>query len=114
MKQVIYLSGSNGMVGKNILDHIESKNYKILTTKKSELNLLNYLEVENFLSKYKPDLIVHAAGVVGGIEANINNPVKFLVDNMQMGINILNASRVNKIKKFINLSSSCMYPKIQK
>ena len=79
MKQVIYLSGSSGMVGKNILDHIESKNYKILTTKKSELNLLNYLEVENFISKYKPDLIIHA-GVVGGIEANINNPVKFLVE----------------------------------
>ena len=111
MKQVIYLSGSSGMVGKNILDHIEAKNYKILTTKKSELNLLNYLEVENFISKYKPDLIIHAAGVVGGIEANINNPVKFLVDNIQIGINILNAARANKIKKFINLSSSCMYPR---
>lgn len=111
MKQVIYLSGSNGMVGKNILDHIESKNYKILTTKKSDLNLLNYSEIENFLLNHKPDIIVHAAGVVGGIEANINKPVKFLVDNMQMGINILNASRVNKVKKFINLSSSCMYPR---
>ena len=40
MKQVIYLSGRNGMVGKNILEHIESKNYKILTTNKSDGNLL--------------------------------------------------------------------------
>ncbi len=111
MKQVIYLSGSNGMVGKNILNHIDSKNYEILTTKKSDLNLLNYSEIENFISNYKPDIIVHAAGVVGGIEANINKPVKFLVDNVQMGINILNASRINKVKKFINLSSSCMYPR---
>lgn len=111
MKQVIYLSGSNGMVGKNILDHNESKNYEILTTKKSDLNLLNYSEIENFISNYKPDIIVHTAGVVGGIEANINEPVKFLVDNLQIGINILNASRVNKVKKFINLSSSCMYPR---
>ena len=102
MKQVIYLSGSNGMVGKNILNHIDSKNYEILTTKKSDLNLLNYSEIENFISNYKPDIIVHAAGVVGGIEANINKPVKFLVDNVQMGINILNASRINKVKKFIN------------
>ena len=111
MKQVIYLSGSSGMVGKNILDHAESKNYRILAPTKSELNLLKYTDVETFIAKNKPDLIIHAAGVVGGIEANIKQPVKFLVENLQMGMNILNASKINKVKKFINLSSSCMYPR---
>ena len=76
MKQVIYLSGSSGMVGKNILDHAESKNYRILAPTKSELNLLKYTDVETFIAKNKPDLIIHAAGVVGGIEANIKQPVK--------------------------------------
>ena len=111
MKQVIYLSGSRGMVGKNILEHIESKNYKILAPNSSELNLLNYSNVEAFISLNKPDLIIHAAGVVGGIQANIKQPVKFLIENMKMGVNILNASRANKVKRFINLSSSCIYPR---
>jgi GDP-L-fucose synthase len=56
-------------------------------------------------------LIIHAAGIVGGIEANINYPVKFLVNNMQMGLNILMASKIQKVKKFINFSTSCMYPR---
>ena len=56
-------------------------------------------------------MIIHAAGIVGGIEANINYPVKFLVNNMQMGLNILMASKIQKVKKFINFSSSCMYPR---
>ena len=111
MKQVIYLSGGSGMVGKNILDHIDSKKYKILAPRKSELNLLKYNDVEGFIANNRPDLIIHAAGVVGGIEANISQPVNFFVDNIQMGINILKASMSNKVKKLINLSSSCMYPR---
>ena len=114
MKQVIFLSGSNGMVGRNILDHPETKNYKILSPSSSDLNLLNYSTVESFLKQNKPDLIIHAAGVVGGIEANIKQPVKFLVENMQMGLNVLNASRKSKVKKFLNLSSSCIYPRNSK
>jgi len=111
MKQVIYLSGGNGMVGKNILDHVDSKKYKILVPRKSDLNLLKYSDVESFITNNKPDLIIHAAGLVGGIEANISQPVKFFVENIQMGINILKASKSNKVKKIINLSSSCMYPR---
>ena len=98
------------MVGRNIIDHIKSKNYKILSPKSSDLNLLNYNETKNFITKNKPDIIIHTAGVVGGIEANINNPVKFLVENTQIGLNILTASKEMKIKNFINLGSSCMYP----
>ena len=111
MKQVIYLSGSNGMVGKNILEHYASKNFTILKPKRSELDLLKYNEIDTFLAKNKPDLIIHAAGIVGGIEANIKQPVKFFIENIQMGMNILNASKKNKVKRFINLSSSCMYPR---
>ena len=111
MKQVIYLSGSNGMVGKNILEHYASKNFTILKPKRSELDLLKYNELDTFLAKNKPDLIIHAAGIVGGIEANIKQPLQFFFENIQMGMNILNASKKNKVKRFINLSSSCMYPR---
>jgi GDP-L-fucose synthase len=56
-------------------------------------------------------MIIHAAGIVGGIQANMANPVRFLVDNMKMGLNILMAAKDYNITKFLNLSSSCMYPK---
>tara|TARA_X000000950_G_scaffold287430_1_gene399645 strand:+ start:334 stop:1224 length:891 start_codon:yes stop_codon:yes gene_type:complete len=99
------------MVGSNIVEHKYFHNYQILTPTSSELNLLNYQNVIIYLEKNKPEMIIHAAGIVGGIEANIKYPVKFLVNNMQMGLNILMGAKNKKIKKFINLSSSCMYPK---
>ena len=99
------------MVGSNIINHKYSLNYKILSPSSSDLNLLNYENIEDYIESNKPEIVIHAAGIVGGIEANMNYPVKFLVDNMQMGLNILMASKTKKIKKFINLGSSCMYPK---
>ena len=111
MKKIILLTGCSGMVGRNIINHNFSQNYKILSPTSSDLNLLNYKDIEDYIAFNKPELIIHAAGIVGGIEANINYPVKFLVNNMQMGLNILMASKIQKVKKFINFSSSCMYPR---
>ena len=111
MKKIILLTGGSGMVGSNIVNHNFSQNYTILSPTSSDLNLLNYKDIEDYIAFNKPELVIHAAGIVGGIKANINYPVKFLVNNMQMGLNILMASKTQKIKKFINLSSSCMYPR---
>lgn len=111
MKKKILLTGSSGMVGGNIIHHNLSKKYDFLTPSSLELNLLDYKNVDNYIAFHKPGLVIHAAGIVGGIEANIKNPVKFLVNNTQMGFNILMASKTQRIKKFINLSSSCIYPR---
>jgi GDP-L-fucose synthase len=111
MKKIILLTGGSGMVGSNIINHKYSQNYKILSPSSSDLNLLNYQNTEDYIAFNKPEIVIHAAGIVGGIEANMNYPVKFLVHNMQMGLNILMASKTKKVKKLINLASSCMYPK---
>jgi len=107
----ILLTGSRGMVGMNILEHVSASNYKILTPSSCELNLLNREEVDFYLNKNQPDMIIHAAGIIGGIQANISEPVRFLVDNMQIGLNVLMSAKESGIKKLINLSSSCMYPR---
>jgi len=107
----ILLTGGNGMVGRNILKHESSNQHEIIFPSSLDLNLLDFSAIDNLLLSEKPDLVIHAAGLVGGIQANIAQPVKFLVDNMQMGFNILMASRTNKVKQFINLGSSCMYPR---
>ena len=107
----IFLSGANGMVGQNILQNTKSKNYNFIAPPKKSLNLLKTDEIHHFFQKHSIDLVIHAAGIVGGIEANISNPSRYLLDNTQMGINLINVCKKNKIKNLINLASSCMYPK---
>ena len=107
----IHLIGSRGMVGRNIIELSSAHNHVILSPTSAELNLLDAESVQNYISANKPDMIIHAAGIVGGIQANMAQPVKFLVDNMQMGLNILMSAKVCSVKKFMNLSSSCMYPR---
>ena len=111
MAKIILLTGGSGLVGSNIRNHKYSLNYKILSPSSSDLNLLNYQNIEDYIAFNKPEIVIHAAGIVGGIQANINYPVKFLVDNMQIGLNILMAAKTKMVKNFINLGSSCMYPK---
>jgi GDP-L-fucose synthase len=107
----ILLTGSNGMVGKNILEHRTAHNYDFLTPSRKELNLLNYKDVKNYIAFNQPDFIIHSAGKVGGIQANIKEPVSFLIDNTDMGRNIIIAAKENNIKNLLNLASSCMYPR---
>lgn len=107
----ILLTGGTGMVGKNILEYSKNYNYDFLSPPRSTLNLLDYNSVDNYIKKNNPDFIIHAAGKVGGIQANIAEPVNFLVDNMDMGRNIIMSAKNNSIKNLLNLSSSCMYPR---
>ena len=107
----ILLTGGTGMVGRNFIENKNSKNYHLISPTRKELNLLNFENVNSFISKTKPDLIIHAAGRVGGIQANIREPFLFLQENADMGRNIILAAKNQNIKNLINLSSSCVYPK---
>ncbi|MDA9190735.1 GDP-L-fucose synthase [Alphaproteobacteria bacterium] len=105
------LTGSNGMVGKNILENEQITEWKLLAPSSKELDLTNYEDVINYLHEFKPNIIIHAAGIVGGIEANIQNPIEFLEKNTRMGMNLTMAAFNAGIKSFINLASTCMYPR---
>jgi len=107
----VFLTGGNGMVGQNILEHPQAKNHEIFSPSSSELDLLGRDAVQHYIEAVKPDLIIHAAGIVGGIQANIAQPVNFLVGNIQIGLNILMAAKACGVKNFMNLGSSCMYPR---
>lgn len=107
----ILLTGGNGMVGKNILEHPDALKHTIIAPSSLELNLLDYSAVNLYLKKHQPDFIIHTAGLVGGIQANIARPVDFLVFNLDMGRNIIMAAKENGIKRLMNMASSCMYPR---
>lgn len=106
--QKIFLTGSTGMVGKNILE--KNKNFFFLHPTRKELDLLNFEKVYKFINNNKPDLIIHAAGIVGGIKFNIDFPIKTLVENTTIAKNVILAAYQNSVPKLLNLSSSCIYP----
>ena len=110
-KLKVLLTGGSGMVGRNILEHSAIDEFDILAPRSAELDLRNFDAVKTYLDKYRPNFVIHAAGKVGGIQANMREPVGFLLENLDMGRNIVWASRQAGIKKFINLGSSCMYPR---
>jgi GDP-L-fucose synthase len=107
----ILVTGGNGMVGKNILEHQKAANYQILAPSSTELNLRNFDSVNAYIQQHQPDIVIHAAGLVGGIQANMARPVDFLVYNLDMGRNIIMAAKENGVKYFLNMASSCMYPR---
>ena len=107
----ILITGGTGMVGKNILEHSKASNYEILAPSSSELNLCHFDSVDKYIKQHKPDIIIHAAGLVGGIQANMARPVAFLVYNLDMGRNIIMTAKENNVKYFLNMASSCMYPR---
>jgi GDP-L-fucose synthase len=111
MKMRVLLTGGGGMVGKNFLDHPNIDDFEILAPRSSELNLLDFDQVKGYVVKNRPDLVIHAAGKVAGIQENINNPVPFLVENLDMGRNVVMASFEVGVPRLLNLGSSCMYPR---
>lgn len=111
MNESIFLTGGTGMVGKNTLERLKSDGYHVLAPSRSELDLLNQDEVLRYFKFNKIDTVIHTAGLVGGIQANLNNPFSFLSINSKIALNVISAAIEFNIKKFINLGSSCMYPK---
>lgn len=107
----ILLTGARGMVGRNIVERADSHEFQLLAPTSEELDLRNYARVEAYLGVHRPDAVIHCAGKVGGIQANIREPVSFLVENWDIGRNIVLAARQCGVGKLLNLGSSCMYPK---
>lgn len=107
----ILLTGASGMVGKNIQEHPSAGKYEFLTPQRAELDLLSISKVEGYLRREEPDFVIHAAGLVGGIQHNMRQPARFLLENSLIGMNLISTSQEMGIKNFMNLGSSCMYPR---
>lgn len=107
----LLLTGGSGLVGRNIQNHYASNKWNIIAPTSNDLNLMDYTAVKSFFNACKPDIILHCAGRVGGISANIMEPVAFLDSNIVIGRNVIMGAREAKIKKLINLASTCIYPR---
>ncbi len=111
----IFIAGHKGMVGSSTMKLLLKYGFNnLLGLSSTDLDLRNQDHVYKFLKKEKPDAIINAAAMVGGILANNNNPYEFLMNNLLIQNNLIKFSYDLNIKKFIFLGSSCIYPKFSK
>ena len=108
----VLVTGARGMLGSSIVNALGAvSRYEIFGWTRDLVDLRNPVETQNALQEILPDYVIHCAARVGGIQANIDAPSEFLLDNIQIDSSILAAAQTLGIKNFVYVGSSCMYPK---
>jgi len=108
----VLVTGSAGMLGSNLISSINAlEDLRGIGVGRRELDLANPEELYDLLATVEPDVVIHAAAKVGGIQANIATPYDFLVSNLLLDTNVVQASIRAGIKNLLYVGSSCMYPK---
>ncbi|HLH96609.1 MAG TPA: GDP-L-fucose synthase [Xanthobacteraceae bacterium] len=108
----VFVAGHRGMVGSAIVRRLARENCRILTADRASLDLMRQSEVERWFADNKPDAVFLAAAKVGGIHANNVYPADFIVDNLQIELNVMRSAFAVHVKKLLFLGSSCIYPKL--
>ena len=109
----IFVAGHRGMVGSALIRAFEAAGFsKLLKRDRSELELGDSAAVTKFFQNEKPEVVIFAAAKVGGIKANNEQPVEFLLENLRVQNNVIAAAHESGVRKFLFLGSSCIYPKL--
>jgi len=108
----IFVAGHRGMVGSAIVRRLASIDAEVLTAGREQVDLFKQNETERYLAADRPDVVVVAAGTVGGIYANDTYPVEFLEDNLRIAVNTIHGAHAAGVKKLLFLGSSCIYPRL--
>ena len=111
MKPKVLIAGQEGMVGSSLYRLLKKKKFNIIECKRKDLDFTKQLLVEKWFKKNKPNIVINAAGKVGGILDNKNFQPDYIYINSMIGLNIINSSFKYNVKKLINLGSACIYPK---
>ncbi len=107
----IVVAGHSGLVGSAIFEALQNRNESVIGLNSKVVNLLDRKATFEFILDVKPEVVIDAAAVVGGIGANDSFPVDFLSKNLQIQSNLMDASHAAEVERFIFLGSSCIYPR---
>ena len=106
------VAGGTGLVGSALVKEIKNRGLEVVGISSQDADLRNYSETRDILEELKPKIIIDAAAKVGGIKFNNDYPVDFLLDNLRIQNNLMQAAHEVNVEKFVFLGSSCIYPKI--
>jgi GDP-L-fucose synthase len=107
----ILITGASGMVGHALVQRLRTLGDANLFLPSSKaLDATNQEAVNRYFKAHNPDVVIHLAGRVGGIKANMSRPVEFMYENLQMALNVINAAHENRVRRLMFVSSSCSYP----
>lgn len=110
-KRVI-VTGGSGFLGRHVVDRLKRfDEVDVFVPRSQDYNLVNAADINTLLTDVKPDLVIHLAAVVGGIGANQKSPGRFFYDNLMMGVQLIEQSRLQGVKKFVAVGTVCAYPK---
>lgn len=109
----VLLTGGTGMLGRAILRlaPLIAPDLEIIAPPRTELDLLDSFAVRRYFLLNKFDAVIHAAAKVGGIKANISDPIGFMTENILISTHVIGQAHQAGIPKFVNIGSSCMYPR---
>lgn len=109
----IVVTGGDGFLGHHVVPLLRGKYSDLFPLKHNYFDLLKEDHVVSMYKEIKPDIVIHLAARVGGIQYNMANPGKLFRENMQMGMNLIHQGYLyGKLEKFVNIGTTCMYPRI--
>ena len=106
------VTGGAGFLGRFVVEKLAAyEGVEVFVPRKRDYNLTEKSDILRLLEESRPDLVVHLAAVVGGIGHNLMSPGKFFYDNLMMGAQLMEESRLRGVKKFLATGTVCAYPK---
>ena len=107
----VVVTGGAGFLGSRVVERLKASGADVFVPRSKEYNLVDGDAVRRLFRDARPETVIHAAAVVGGIGANRENPGRFFYENLMMGAQTMEQSRLSGVKKFVAVGTICAYPK---
>jgi GDP-L-fucose synthase len=107
----VMVTGGGGFLGRRVVARLEAESAEVFVPRSADYDLRDRSAIDRALAAGRPEIVIHLAAVVGGIGANRENPGRFFYDNAVMGIQLIEASRLAGVEKFVTIGTVCAYPK---
>ena len=107
----VVVTGGAGFLGRFLVQRLRDAGAEVFVPRSADYDLVKNENVIRLLEDTRPEMVIHLAAVVGGIGHNQKNPGRFFYDNLMMGAQLIEQSRLHDVKKFVATGTVCSYPK---